>query len=74
MNGKTTSIYLSNEVIKLMDELGVQNRSKFVNDVLKTYLTFLKQLLDERRIERDTLKIVMENPHSFAFIFIRFKL
>jgi metal-responsive CopG/Arc/MetJ family transcriptional regulator len=70
MNGKTTSVYLSNEVIRLMDELGIQNRSKFVNDVLKTYLTFLKQL----GVDQDTLKTIMQNPHSSAFIFIRFKL
>jgi len=70
MNGKTTSIYLSNEVMRLMDELGIQNRSKFVNDVLKMYLTFLKQL----ELDQNTLKTIMQNPYSFAFIFINFKL
>ncbi|GEM_PF-3833669 len=70
MNGKTVSVYLSAEVLELMDELGVQNKSKFVNDVLKAYLTLLKQL----GLDWEDIKMIVQNPHSFAFIFIKFKL
>ncbi len=70
MNGKTISVYLSAEILKLMDELGIQNRSKFVSYVLRAYLTLLKQL----GLDWEDIKMIMQNPYSFAFIFIKFKL
>ena len=70
MRGRTVSVYLDVDILELMDELGIQNKSKFINDVLRAYLTLLKQ----SGLDWEDIKMIMQNPHSFAFIFIKFKL
>ena len=67
MSGRTVSVYLSDDVLKLMDELGIKNKSKFVNDILRAYLALLKQL----DLDLNDVKMVMQNPYSFALIFIK---
>ena len=72
MNGVVISVYMDSELIKLLDELGITNRSKFFRLSVKLAVNLVKNIenITHRMLSEEEIMDLLEKASKLRFSII----